>query len=141
VKQKRDDEALAQFLAWSRYDENALAPLVRAAEIYKRRKDWASATRMLELAVYVFPYEQEHYTMLGEAAAQSGRWPTAVSAYQVLLGLTPNDPAAAHFRLAEALSRSGRKQEARREVLKALEIAPSFEPAQQLLLKLSGEAP
>jgi tetratricopeptide (TPR) repeat protein len=96
---------------------------------------------MLELAVYVYPYEQKYYTMLGEAAAQSGKWPTAVSAYQVLLGLSPDDPAGAHFRLAEALSSSGRKQDAKREVLKALEIAPAYEPAQQLLLKLSGEAP
>jgi cellulose synthase operon protein C len=51
--------------------------------------------------------------------------------------LTPGDPAGAHFDLARALLAAGKRQEAKREVLRALEIAPSFRKAQELLLRLS----
>jgi tetratricopeptide (TPR) repeat protein len=136
-----EEAALQQFLGWTRYDENAAPPLLKAAEIYGNRKDWASVTKVLEQAVYINPYDQELHKRLGEAANRAGNWTTAAAAYRVLLGLNPPDPAGAHLNLAEALMAGGKKQEARREVLKALEIAPSFDRAQQLLLQLSGRVP
>jgi tetratricopeptide (TPR) repeat protein len=141
LDQKRDEEALAQFLGWTRFDENAAPPLVLAAEIYRKRKDWPAMTKVLERAVYINPYDPKVHTLLGEAASESGNWATAAAAYQVLLGLNPADPAAAHLNLARAWLSMGKRQEARREVLRSLEIAPSFESAQQFLLKLSGVAP
>ncbi len=141
LEQKRDQEALSQFLGWARYDENAAAPLLRAAEILGGRGNWAEAVSALERAVYIDPYDARLHTLLGEAAVKSGNWPVAESAYLVLLGLNPSDPAGAHLNLAQALVGSGKKQEARREVLRALEIAPSYTKAQQLLLQLSGGNP
>ncbi len=141
LEEKRPDEALTQLLGWSRYDENALALLMRAAEIYRERKDWANEARMLQLSVYIHPYDPAAHTMLGEAAMESRDWATAVTAYKVLVGLNPADLAGAHFNLARAWSESGRKQEAKKETLRALEIAPTFEKAQQLLLKLTGSEP
>jgi tetratricopeptide (TPR) repeat protein len=138
IDEGKEDAALQQFLGWTRYDENAAPPLLKAAEIYRKRKEWASVTKVLEQAVYITPYDQELHKLLGEAASESGNWTTAAAAYKVLLGLNPPDPAGAHLNLAEALVAGGKKQEARREVLKALEIAPTFDRAQQLLLKLSG---
>jgi tetratricopeptide (TPR) repeat protein len=79
--------------------------------------------------------------MLGEAAVEAGNWPAAVTAYQTLVSLAPSDPAGAHYNLARAWLGYGKKQEAKRETLRALEIAPSYEKAQQLLLKLSGSPP
>src|SRR5438876_36801 len=141
LEEKRPDEALTQLLGWSRYDENALAPLMRAAEIYRERKDWENEARMLQLSVYIHPYDPAAHTMLGEASMESRDWATAVAAYKVLVGLNPADLAGAHFNLARAWSESGRKQEAKKETLRALEIAPTFEKAQQLLLKLTGSEP
>jgi Tfp pilus assembly protein PilF len=46
--------------------------------------------------------------------------------------------AQALYDLAEAQLAAGDPQAARRQVLRALEIAPSFEAAQRLLLKLHG---
>ena len=48
------------------------------------------------------------------------------------------DKAAAHFDLAQAYLMAGQPADAKREALSALEIAPSFEPAQELLLKIVG---
>ncbi len=141
LEQKREAEALAEFVGWSRYDENAAAPVMRAAEIYRGRSNWAEVAAALERAVYIDPYDPKLHVLLGEAASRSGNWPVAVSAYQVLLGLNPPDPAGAHLNLAQALLGSGKKQEAKREVLRALEIAPGYQKAQQLLLQLSGGSP
>jgi tetratricopeptide (TPR) repeat protein len=141
LEQKREEDALRHLTLWARNNSETAYPLVRAAEIYTARKDWASAAKLLELSIFVQPYDPEIYKMLGQAAAESKNWASAVSAYQVMLGLNPPDPAGVHLRLAQAWLGSGKKTEAKREVLRALEIAPSFDEAQELLLKLSGGAP
>jgi tetratricopeptide (TPR) repeat protein len=133
----RYEDALAEYLAWSGLDGSSMDPLIKAADIYRIRKDWASVTRMLSLCVYIHPYNQDVLKKLGEAAMGSGNWPDAVSAYRALLGLNPSDAAGAHYDLSRAFLASGKKQEAKREILRALEIAPTFIKAQELLLKLS----
>ena len=55
--------------------------------------------------------------------------------FTAALALGPTDRAAAHCDLGESLLAKGRKADAKREALAALEIAPSFERAQELLLK------
>ena len=57
---------------------------------------------------------------------------------RAVLALKPVDEAGARYELAVALRDAGSRDEARREVLRALEIAPSFEKAQTLLLELRG---
>jgi tetratricopeptide (TPR) repeat protein len=69
------------------------------------------------------------------------KWDSALGAYEVLLGLNPDDPAGTHFNLARAWLEKGDRAKAKRATLKALEIAPMFEPAQALLLKLSKGEP
>ena len=60
----------------------------------------------------------------------------AVRAFRSALAGKPADPAVAHVELAEAYLAQGNRVEAKTETLQALEIAPSFERAQDLLLKL-----
>ena len=139
LEEKREDDALAQIEAWIRLDENAAPPLIRAAEIFRTRKSWAETARMLELSIYINPYDLSAHSMFGEAATETGNWPAAVAAYQVLVGMNPADPAGAHLNLARAWLGHGKKQEAKRETLRALEIAPGFPQAQDLLLKLSAQ--
>ncbi len=141
LEERREDDALAQLLAWSRNDGDSAAALNQAAEIYRKRKDWRDAARLLDQSVYVQPYDPRVYSELGEAAGAAGDWAGAVEAYKVLVGLDPTDPAGAHYELAHALLQSGNPREAKREVLRALEIAPTYEKAQTLLLKLSGGQP
>ncbi|MCZ6658739.1 MAG: hypothetical protein O7C67_15715 [Gammaproteobacteria bacterium] len=54
-----------------------------------------------------------------------------------MLALAPHDKAGAHYKLASALHQLNRIEEARREVLYALEIAPRFRPALSLLVEIS----
>jgi cellulose synthase operon protein C len=55
---------------------------------------------------------------------------------RAILALDPVNRADAHYHLAVALLAAGDRAEARREVLRALEIAPNFADAQDLLLRL-----
>jgi Tfp pilus assembly protein PilF len=57
-------------------------------------------------------------------------------ARRALVELNPVDKAEAYFQLATAELESGDRAGARRSVLRSLEIAPRFERAQALLLKI-----
>jgi Tfp pilus assembly protein PilF len=56
--------------------------------------------------------------------------------FRVALAAGPIDRASAHVDLAEGLLQTGEKAEAKREALSALEIAPTYSRAQDVLLKL-----
>ena len=60
----------------------------------------------------------------------------AVRLFRVALAAKPLDKASAHADLAEALFKAGQRDEARKQVLEALLIAPTYTRAQDLLLKL-----
>ena len=53
-----------------------------------------------------------------------------------MVALNPVDRAEALYQLAQAYYEAGDAPAAKREVLRALEDAPNFEKAQELLLKL-----
>jgi tetratricopeptide (TPR) repeat protein len=137
LETKRESDALAEYEKWRRMDGDSAEPLIQAAAIYRKRNDLPSVEKMLCLSIYVNPYNMDVQKQVGEAAMESGEWEAAVSAYQVLLALDTTDPAEAHYDLARALLASGKTQEAKREILRSLEIAPSYIKAQKLLLKIN----
>jgi Tfp pilus assembly protein PilF len=72
---------------------------------------------------------------------QRNRPDAAVREFKAVVALKPVDQAAAYTDLAESYFRSGQRAEARRQTLAALEIAPSYERAQDLLLKITEARP
>ncbi len=90
----------------------------------------------LERIVTVDPFDASAHGALGRLALDRGQLPVAVREFSAALAAGPVDVAPAHCDLAEALLRTGDRPGARREVLAALEIAPSYERAQELLLKI-----
>jgi tetratricopeptide (TPR) repeat protein len=136
LREGREEDALSEFLSWARYDESSPSPLVQAAEIMRKRHAWQDVVRTAERSVFAYPYSAEVHQMLGDAACETGEWSTAVLAYQARVGLDPPDMAGAYYDLARAWFGMGNRAEARRATLRSLEIAPNFEKAQELLLKL-----
>jgi Tfp pilus assembly protein PilF len=61
--------------------------------------------------------------------------------FRTVIALKPIDPAVAHTDLAESYLKAGKRDDAKRQTLAALEIAPTYERAQDLLLKLSEARP
>ena len=109
------------------------------ARVQVARGDSAAAVHALEEIPQVYPFEIEDHEGLAELLEAMELPSRAVPARQAVLALDPVDLAAAHFRLARAHHRAGAAADARREVLRALEIAPNYEEALDLLLELRGQ--
>jgi tetratricopeptide (TPR) repeat protein len=117
-------------------DPSALEAARQLAKLATERGDLARAEDAYRRAVAVDPFDNPSQTGLGRLALQRKDAPAAVPALKAALATNPPDRASAHVDLAEAYLLSGRPAEARTETLAALEIAPSFERAQDLLLRL-----
>lgn len=119
-------------------DPAALTAARTLATLADRKTQPAVLERALRRAVAVDPFDAPSHTTLGQLAMADRRHADAVRAFRVALAARPVDRAGAHADLAEALLAVGQKDEARRQVLAALEIAPTYPRAQELLLALSG---
>ncbi len=64
----------------------------------------------------------------------AGKFDQAIVELKINLLTEPQDLAGAHCDLADAFLKAGRKPEAKKSALAALEIAPSYERAQEILL-------
>jgi tetratricopeptide (TPR) repeat protein len=95
------------------------------------------ARQVLEQAMYADPFTAELHEQLGKLYFEEAAYPKAVREYKTLLALNPPDEAGARYQLAKAFFESGSREQARMEVLLALEIAPTFEDAQKLLLEIA----
>ncbi len=91
----------------------------------------------LQHIVAVDPFDGAAHSALGRIALGGGDSADAVRLFRVALAAKPLDKAGAHADLAEALLKAGQRDEARKQVMAALLIAPTFTRAQDLLLKLA----
>ncbi len=117
--------------------------LLQLSEVRAALGDTAQAALALERAIYVSPFEMAVHVRLAELSEALGTWDRAVRERRAVLALAPVDLAEAQYRLARAHVGAGDPASARRAVLKALEIAPNFAEAQELLLDVrsSGRRP
>jgi len=97
------------------------------------------AADVLERLNYIYPMIPEQHQRLGDLWLDLGNAPGAIREFQAVLARNPIDPAQAHYDLARAWNADHQPEQAKDEVLAALEIAQGFKPAQKLLLELSGE--
>lgn len=117
------------------------APLQEAVVRAQRAGNDSALVGALERLLWVWPYDIEAHVRIAEAASRAGLTGKAVRERRVVLALGPSDALAARYELARALRDAGDRVAARREVLRVLELAPTFEPAQTLLLELRSRPP
>jgi tetratricopeptide (TPR) repeat protein len=127
--------ALEQLTAHNETNVEAMAKLARLKAAAGDRK---GAVETLKTSFYIQPFDAALHKLAGDVYLELGSSADAAKEFRVVIALTPADLAAAHYDLARALDAGGNRSEARREVLRALEIAPGFDKAQELLLKLRG---
>ena len=97
--------------------------------------DFERAEYYIDRAIQVDPYRADVHQLKASYAETIGDSQLAVTEYEVLLKLEINDPAEAQTNLAEAYLRNGQTLEAKENVLRALETAPSYQRAQRILLQ------
>jgi predicted Zn-dependent protease len=110
--------------------------LKKLATLEQETGNAKQAQRTLEELNYVYPEEPELHRQWGSLLLASGNADGAVREGKATLALNSN-AVESHYELAKALHAAHRVKEAKDEVVLALEAAPDFKPAQQLLLQLS----
>jgi len=121
-------------------DNEATDAYSRLMELGAAAQDWPAVTQNAQRYLAVNPLVPSPYRFLAQASEHRGESQSAIGAYRALLQLDPPDPAETHFRLAQLLDRSG-DPAARRHVLQALEEAPRYQAALQLLLEINKKSP
>jgi tetratricopeptide (TPR) repeat protein len=137
--QGKKSEALAALESLIKHNETNADAYKRVAKLKLELNDKAGALNTIFTSFYISPFDADLHKLAGDAYLEQGSLIDAIREFRVVVSLEPANPADAHYDLARALEASGDKIEAKREVLRSLEIAPSFEKAQELLLKLRGE--
>jgi tetratricopeptide (TPR) repeat protein len=110
------------------------------AEAALQEENFERADYYLDRALQVDPYRSDVHQLKARYAQATGNTAQAVTEYEVLMSLDINDPVEARTDLAEAYLNNGQRADARQNVLYALELAPSYRRAQQVLLQsLEGD--
>ena len=133
--------AAAELTAMTLRNEDHYAANIELAGLLDQLGDTAGAAQALERAMYISPYEAPHHVRLASYYAKLGERRKAVRERTAVVALNPVDRAEALYQLALAHFEAGDAQAARREVIRALEDAPNFEKAQELLLRLQANRP
>jgi len=114
---------------------DATDAFLRLMQICADRRDWDKLFDYATRFEAVDPLRPEPHRFKARAAEALGRNNEAIVAYRSLLELQPADPADVHFKLGRILHQRG-DPEAKRHVLLALEEAPRFRAAHELLLEI-----
>jgi tetratricopeptide (TPR) repeat protein len=141
VYEKSGDTAAAAGALESllKHDETNLKALGRLADLRVKQGDHARALEALRLGFYVTPFEPAAHARAGELYLATKNAAGALAEFQAALALRPPNVAEANYNVARALHALGRTPEAKRSVLRALETAPGYEKAQELLLTITGQ--
>ncbi|MEY2881748.1 MAG: hypothetical protein RLZZ15_4128 [Verrucomicrobiota bacterium] len=126
---------------WTAVDDEATDGYLRLMELAAADGDWKTVATNGDRYLAVNPLVPAPWRHLAKATAATGDHVGGIAAWRTLLALDPPDPAEAHFQLAKLTRAVGEVDEARRQTLFALEEAPRFRDALQLLLELRAAAP
>jgi tetratricopeptide (TPR) repeat protein len=136
-RQRNETEQAAAALArLTALDESHYEALLQLAELRTELGDAAGSAEAMDAAVLIYPYEVELHDRLAQAHEDRGDAIGAVRERRAILALEPADLAGAYYDLALAYVAAGDPAQARRSILRALEIAPSFGAGLELLLDL-----
>ncbi|HEX9728922.1 MAG TPA: tetratricopeptide repeat protein [Gemmatimonadales bacterium] len=128
--------AAAEFTALTAINERAYEAYGLLAGLRLTLGDTLAAMRALDAAMFIHPYDVGMHRELAELSELNHRYVMAIRERRAVVALDPVDRADALYRLARAHMSANQLDEARRIVLQALEIAPEFAQAQELLLQI-----
>jgi tetratricopeptide (TPR) repeat protein len=92
----------------------------------------------LRLIADLDPFDAPTHVQLGRRLLAKGNYAPALLEFRAAMALGPPNLAEAYTDISETLFKLGRKEEAKRQVILALEQAPVYARAQELLLAILG---
>ena len=140
LEQKGDREQAAKTLdSLIKTDENNLEALKTIARLRLALGERQQALDALQASFFISPFDYKLHTQAGELSLELKDYEKALTDFQVALALAPPNVAEANYNVAAAFHALGRQPEAKRAVLRALEAAPRYDKAQELLLRIVGQ--
>jgi tetratricopeptide (TPR) repeat protein len=139
--QKKDTaRAIAELTALVAVDFNNIEAPRQLAALLRQTgaEDPAKLGPVYQRIIAIDPFDPDAHAMLGRFALQRSDADAAAREFRTVIALGPVDRAAAFTDLAESYFKGGRRADAKKHTLAALEIAPNYERAQDLLLKIVG---
>ena len=138
IAAEQGDRALgmAHLEAHLEHDHRDIDAARRLAALAEEAGDTPRMRRAYELIIEVDPFDSIPHQALGRLAMARDDYVVAAREFAVALAIGPLDRVAAHVDLAESHLAGGRLDDAKRAVIAALEIAPTYERAQELLLRI-----
>lgn len=121
------------------HEGDALASVTRLLDLSKTEKNWPEAARWADAWLAINPLAPTPWRALLDAHEHTGERDSAARAGETLLRLDPPDFASIHYRVAQQLLPMN-PTAARRHALQALEEAPRFRAAYDLLASLPTES-
>ncbi len=134
------EEAAAELEALTAINARDYGANLELAEVLEERGRLAGAAAALDRTVYIYPYDMALHARLADLYSRTGNHSGAVLERRAVIALDPVDRAEALYQLSRAYFRADDLANARRAVLSALEDAPNFEAAQDLLLEIRAAA-
>ncbi len=139
-EQKGDRAQAAKILeSLVKTDENNLEALKTIARLRLALGERQQALDALQASFFISPFDYKLHTQAGELSLDMKDYAKALTEFQVALALAPPNVAEANYNVAAAYHALGRQPEAKHAVLRALEAAPRYDKAQELLLRIVGQ--
>jgi tetratricopeptide (TPR) repeat protein len=135
------ERAAAELTTLTTLNGSHYAAFDRLARLRAAMGDHAGAADALDRAQYVSPFAPDGHQRLAALYERIDRLELAVRERHAVLALNPTNRAEALYRLANTYYLSNDLDSARRWVLQALERAPGYEEAQELLLTIHERRP
>jgi tetratricopeptide (TPR) repeat protein len=127
--------AMKEYEALIAVDHTNVDAARKLAELAEAAHDPRLPALALGRVVALDPFDAAAHTAYGRLALTRKDGEVAMREFRAALAAGATDKAAAHCDLGESYLLANRPMDAKREALAALEVAPSFERAQELLLK------
>jgi tetratricopeptide (TPR) repeat protein len=128
-------EARQTLVAIENRSSDCLDVLLQLIEIDLEKNDEKSVLDWCNRILEIDPMRSSVHEVRATAAESLKRYPEAVDSLQAIIAMQPIDPAVIHYRIAKSLLALEENEEAKRQVLMALEESPRYREALELLLK------
>lgn len=138
---KLEDKESELSLLENYFDRGGYNPsaLNRLSELLEEEGRQDKRHEVLQFIRWVAPFEESLHRNLAQSYAALGDSENAILEFNILLDTGTQDVASAHLGIAELHLDAGRTELARRHTLMALEAAPYYRDAQNLLFQITQQ--
>ena len=136
-RMQNNDEERDALRAIADLESDALDIFKRLIESEANIENWEAVMKTATRYLAVQPLQPTPHEWIVRAGTELDRPKVVADALKALMEMNPLDPAKAHFDLAKVYWDIGQAEQAKRQVLMALEFAPRYRAAQKLLLEIA----